>query len=175
MKFTKRQPPASQSGSTGLFLKINDGESKIGVLAGELHEFFQFWNKATNKSELVAKDHPLAKARFRANFIVKEEGELRAKIFEFGMTVYDQLATLSEDYDLTKTALKISRRGLKTDTIWMITPAKDQPTAAQLKAIQAVNLNILEHREATQKPAGAQIAPVPDLTEYQYEGDDLPF
>lgn len=150
MKFEKRDIP-NGDGKGGLFLKFKDGESKVGVLRGEIYEFFQVWE--SGKSHVVDSEHPQAKSRFRLNFVTKEDGEMKVKIFEFGLTIYNQLADISDDYDLEQTAVKITRRGTGTDTVYMIIPAKDQPNASQLKAIQALPLNILEHKDQP-KPQG---------------------
>lgn len=148
MKFTKREIP-SGDGKGGLFLKFKDGESKVGVFRGELYEYFQVWENG--KSQVVSEEHPGAKSRFRLNFVTKEDGEMKVRIFEFGLTVYNMLADLSEEYDLEQTAVKITRRGVGTDTTYMVIPSKIQPTAVQLKEISSLPLNILEHKESAQK------------------------
>jgi hypothetical protein len=165
VKFQKREVPKSEGG--GLFLRLEDGESKVGVFRGEIYEFFQYWEG--NKSHVVTADHPKAKSRFRLNFVTKEEGVMQARIFEFPTIIYNQLAELSEEYDLEKTAVKITRRGVGIDTVYMIIPAKDQPSPAQLKAIQAIDLAMLEHKEHPQaKPKN--YAPGADD-----DGSDIPF
>lgn len=148
MKFTKREIPKGENG--GMFMRMKDGENRVGVFRGEIHEFFQVWE--SGKSLVVSPDHPGAKSRFRLNFVSKEDGELKAKIFEFGLMVYNQLAEISEDYDLEKTAVKITRRGTGTDTTYIIIPAKEQPNTDQLKGIGNVALNILEHKQSA-KPS----------------------
>lgn len=145
MKFQKRDIP---EGKGGLFLKFKDGESKVGVFRGEIFEFFQLWENG--KSKVVGDDTPGAKSRFRLNFITKEDGEMKARIFEFGLTVYNMLAEISGDYDLEKTAVKITRRGTGTDTTYIIIPSKEQPNASQMKVIESIDLNILEHKEKPQ-------------------------
>ena len=134
MKFRKREI-ATGDGKGGAFLKFKDGESKVGVFRGEVFEFYNVWEGG--KSHVVDADHPQAKSRFRLNFITKEDGELKAKTFEFGLMIYNMLADLSEEYDLEQTAVKITRRGTGTDTVYMIIPSKGQPAENQLKAIQA--------------------------------------
>lgn len=146
MKFQKREVP---EGKGGLFLKFKDGESKVGVFKGEIYEFFQLWENG--KSKVVNDDTPGAKSRFRLNFLTKEDGEMKPRIFEFGLTVYNMLAEISEDYDLEKTAVKITRRGTGTDTTYIIIPSKDQPNANQLKIIDSIDLNILEHKDQPKK------------------------
>lgn len=167
MKFEKRDIPKGD-GNGGVFLRFQDGESKIGVFRGEIHEFFQYWEG--NKSQVVSADHPKAKSRFRLNFVTKEDGVMKAFIFDFPTTVYNSLAELAEEYDLEKTAVKITRRGIGKDTLYMIIPAKDQPTPPQLKAIQALDLNILEHKDT-------QPAKVKNHTPGADDNDDgdLPF
>ena len=167
MKFEKRDMPAGD-GKGGTFLKFKDGESKVGVLRGEIYEFYQVWEG--NKSHVVDSDHPQAKSRFRLNFVTKEDGELKVKIFEFGLTIYNQLAELSEEYDLEQTAVKITRRGTGTDTVYMIIPAKDQPNASQLKAIQALPLNILEHKDQPKAQANPSAVMGNGM-----EDDEVPF
>lgn len=143
MNFTKREQSDS---SGGLFLKLKDGVPQTGVFRGELYEFCQKWEGG--KSHLANPDDPGAKTRFRANFITKEDGELKAKIFEFGFMVYNQLADIATEYDINKTALKISRRGVGMETEYTVIPAKDQPSEAALKTIGAIDLNVLEHKNA---------------------------
>ena len=113
-------------------------------------EFYQRWDNG--RSQMVEQGTPESKSRFRLNFVTKEDGELKCKVFEFGLMIYNQLAALSEDYDLEKTAIKITRRGTGTDTEYTVFPAKDQPTASQWKSIEAIELNVLEHKDANGKP-----------------------
>jgi hypothetical protein len=80
------------------------------------------------------------------------------------------LATLSEDYDLEKTAVKITRRGTGTDTVYIILPAKDQPTPVQLKNIEAMDLNALEFKPVASHKELKNYAPGSDD-----DGGDLPF
>lgn len=169
MKLTKREMP-SGDGQGGLFLKFKDGESKVGVPRGEVYEFKQKW--ANNKSQVVGADDPEGKSRFRINFVLKEGDELKAKIFEFGLTVYNQLAEIAEDYDITQTALKITRRGLGTDTIYMVTPVppKQQPVGKVLAAIEAIPMNILEH-----KPSVASVTNSMSSAESFDEDSEIPF
>lgn len=148
MKFTKRDISSGNGG--GSFIKFKDGESKVGVLRGDIFEFHQRWDNG--RSSIVEAGTPEAKSRFRLNFVTKEDGVLACKVFEFGLMIYNQLAALSEDYDLEKTAIKITRRGTGTDTEYTVFPAKDQPTASQWKAIEAIELIVLEHKDASGKP-----------------------
>lgn len=172
MKFTRRETLGSGQGD--LFLKFKDGESKVGILRGEVYEFYQVW--ANGKSSLVDKDAAGAKPRFRLNFLTKEAGEqtMAAKIFEFGIPVYSQLADINEEYDLSQTTVKITRKGIGLDTVYSILPLlKQTPTAAQLKTIAAIPLKILDH-----KPTQGAEAPMP---EHEFPGgvdedlDEPPF
>jgi hypothetical protein len=146
MKFTKRDMPERDDRGPGIFLKFKDGESKTGVCRGEVYEFFQVWENG--KSQVVARDHADAKSRFRLNFVILEDGKFVPKIFEFGIVVYNLLAEISEEYDLEKTKVKITRRGTGTDTVYMVLPLLKEPISAKtMKEIEAVPLNILEHKE----------------------------
>lgn len=166
MKFEKRDIPKGD-GTGGLFLRFKDGDSKVGVFRGEIYELFQKWENG--KAHLVEQSDPEAKSRFRLNFVTKEDGEMRVKIFEFGLTIYNQLAEISEDYDVDKTALKITRRGTGTDTVYILIPAKEQPTPAQMKSITALPLNILNHKDAPAK------APVKNHAPGAGDESDIPF
>lgn len=151
MKFIKRDLPPKSNDGPSLLMKFKDGESKTGVLRGEVYEFHQYWENG--KSHIVGKDDPRAKSRFRLNFVTKEDGGLKSKIFEFGINVYNQLAGIAEDYEMDKTAIKITRHGTGTDTIYVIIPAKEQPSVAGLKQISEVPLNILNHKESSKDSA----------------------
>jgi hypothetical protein len=162
MKFPKREIPKGD-GNGGVFLKLKDGESKVGVLRGEIFEFFQVWEGG--KSRVVEPDAPGAKSRFRVNFVTKEGSDYKAKILDFGLIVYGQLAEIAEEWDIDKTGIKISRRGSGTDTVYVITPSKDQPNAQAMKAISAVDLNILEPKPQAEEPKVKNYAPGADDTE----------
>lgn len=161
MKFTKREMPSGNGNGGGLFLKFKDGESKNGVLRGEVYEYHQKWDGG--KSHVVTAADPEGKSRFRLNFIVQEDGKLQAKIFEFGLTVYNQLADIAEEYDLDKIKVKITRRGTGTDTTWMVLPLLKEPLSPKVfKEIEAVNLNILEHKDAPPQKSVKNFAPGAD-------------
>lgn len=147
MKITRREVG---EGTGGLFLKMKDGESRIGVLRGEIYEFYQVWENG--KPRVVSPGDPEGKSRFRLNFVTKEDGDLKVKIFEFGVTINNQLYDLIKEYDdLESNAVKITRHGSGTDTTYNVIRAKDQPTAEQWKKIEAMPLNILEHKNSPPK------------------------
>jgi hypothetical protein len=150
MRFPKRE--VSDSQGSGLFFRLKDGESKKGVLRGELYEFFQVWQNG--KSVLVKPTAPGAKSRFRANIVVfdDESGEFKALILEMSQTMCNQLADLAEEYDLTQTKIKITRRGTGTDTVYNIMPLFKEPLGpAAMKLIQSIPLQILEHKTPPQE------------------------
>jgi hypothetical protein len=151
MKFRNIETPTGGGQSGGLFVKIKEGAPVSGVLRGEIYEFKQVWENG--KSKVVSDDHPDGKTKFRANFIVNEDGKFQAKILEFGVMLYQQFATIADDYDIETTSIKITRTGQGTDTTYQATPLppKSQPTPANLKAMEALTLNILEHKDAPVK------------------------
>lgn len=153
MRFTKREIQSSGEGSK-LFLRLKDGETVTGVLKGEVFEYFIKWENG--RSQIVAAGEPGGKSRFRVNFVTPEGTALVAKIWEFGLTVYNQLAELSEEYDLDKTKIKVTRRGTGTDTIYMVIPLLKEPLKpAQLKAIEAVECQVLEPKQRPEPPPPA--------------------
>lgn len=141
MKFPKRD--VSDTG--GLYFKLKDGESKTGVLRGEIFEFGVTWQN--KKSTVVPKGTEGSKTRYKINIVVHEDNKFQAKVWEFSQTVCNQLANLAEEYDMTVTKIKISRKGSDLDTEYMIIATKEQPGAGHLKAIEQVPLNILENKE----------------------------
>lgn len=144
MKFTKRE--VVQSEGSSLFLKLKDGDSITGIFRGENHEFHVKWENG--KSHLTNEHDQEGKPRFRLNFITKEDKRLVAKIWEFSVVVYNQLADLNEEYPLETTKVKITRRGSGTDTVYSILPLLKEPlTPAQIKEIESVSLNMLEHKQ----------------------------
>ncbi len=145
----------SENSGGGLFFKLEDGDSLTGVCRGEIFEFCIVWEN--NRSRVVEKDDEGAKARFRLNIVVNEGGRFVAKIWEFGLTIYNQLADIAEEYDISKTKLKITRRGTGTDTIYMILPLLKEPLQPKdLKSIEAVSMQILEHREKQNQNNGPE-------------------
>lgn len=145
MKFTKRDlKKGSGGGASALFLKFEDGETKTGVCRGEIYEFYQKWDGG--RSHLVSPTDPEGKSRFRVNLVVQDGGKFIPMIFEFGLTVYNQLADIHEECSLPETKIKITRRGKGMETEWSILPVMKEPLSEkQLKEIAAVPLNILEH------------------------------
>lgn len=165
MNIPKREIPNGNGAGGDLFLKLKDGESKIGVCRGELYEFFQVWENG--RSRIAEPDEKGAKSRFRLNFVSYENGKFVARIWEFGLTVYNQLAEINEEYPLEKTKLKVTRKGTGTDTVYMILPMLKEPISPKaLKDLDGVALNALAHPEAKEKPG---------TFESEMEHDDLPF
>lgn len=165
MKFTKKDIGSDSGG--GNFLKLKDGESIKGVCRGEVYEFKIIWE--SGKSKVVGNNDLNGKHRYRCNFVISESGKFVAKIWEFGITINNMLADLSEEYDLTETKIKISRVGTGKETQYTIMPlAKDLISSKDLTEIDQISLNVLEHK---QKPQD-------DMQRYASEVDEdepLPF
>lgn len=141
MKFTKREPK-SDGNKPNLFLQLKNGESATGVLRGEIYEFFIKW--VNGKSEQVRANDPEGKSRFKVNIVVNEEGKFVAKIWEFSFFVYNDLANIASEYDITKTKIKITRNGSGTETRYLILPLLKEPLGPKaMEQIEAVKLNIL--------------------------------
>lgn len=150
MKFNKRDIPKSDGSGGNMFMRLKDGESVTGVCRGEVYEFFIIWEN--NRSRIVKQSEDGAKSRFRLNLVVHEDGKFIAKIWEFGLTIYNQLSDISDEYNLEETKLKISRRGVGTDTVYMILPLLKEPISPKtLKEISAVHMLILEHKPTVPK------------------------
>lgn len=144
MQLPKRHIPTKGDGKVGRWLHLKDGESAKGVFRGEAYEFFIKWDGG--KSSEVTSGTPGASSRFRLNFVTKIEGKYTAVTWEFGITVYNQLADLNELYPLETSVVVVSRQGAtKDDTRYTILPVPGaQLHGEQLKQIESVELNILQ-------------------------------
>lgn len=150
MKFTKRELPKHEGNGSSNYLKLSDGQSSVGTPRGDVYEYWQKWPKGGQK-EIFNEPVPGSQSRFKLNFVTKDEsGKVVAKVWEFGLTVYNQLAEISENFDMEKTVLKITRRGSGTDTQWIIIPLGP---VANLKAIESVPLQILNGAQASAAPS----------------------
>lgn len=147
MKFTKKTD--SNYGPGGeKFLKVKSGESVKGVFMGEIYEYHIRWENG--KSVIVGPDEPGARSRYELNFVMPTEGKLVAKVFGFSQTVYNLLAEIHKEYDLSKTKVKLSRSGEGLETEWSILPLvsdKDKLTPELLAKIEAIPLNILDNKK----------------------------
>ena len=146
MRFQKRDDPSEGGGK---FLKLKDGQYTTGVLRGEIYEFYSKWDNG--KSHLTDPLDPEGRVRFRANLVVREEKSFQAKIWEFPLAIYNNLAALQEAYDdLENIKIRIIRNGTGTDTTYTILPMLKEPISqADLLEIKTTPLNILEHKDAS--------------------------
>jgi hypothetical protein len=139
------------TGNGGIFLKLKEGESAKAILRGNPIVFYKKWEN--NKYIECERADEGAKFKFKVNALVNEDGVYKAKIFENGPTFYNALKALSEDYDLEKTVVKISRKGSGLDTEYSVLPLPVQLNNEQLKMLDAVELNPLDPQ--SKKPAAA--------------------
>ncbi len=131
MKFTKLE-----STGGGNFLKLADGESVVGIPAGEIHSFKQEW--VNGKANVVNEPNPAKHNRFEMNFIVKgEDGKPVAKVWGYGVTIYSTLAEFAAEMNIISTKIKVTRKGTGTDTTYVLIPLGKVETAPEVK------LNIL--------------------------------
>ncbi len=176
MKFTKTSTQSQKTGFGDSYLKLKDGESVIGVFRGsEPYAFYMKWE--AGKSHEVAPDEPGAKVRFRVNFVCQDNGKYVAKVWEMAQITYNKLADIaSSGWDVEKTFIKVTRKGMLTDTEYFLTPLKEPPNPQTMKVIEAVVLNILDGKQAEKKVenftpkfgGGPDEAPWPDT-------DEVPF
>jgi hypothetical protein len=150
-------------------LSLKDGESKVGVFRGEPFQFYQHWvNGRTFPCSLKSPagcEHCKAgnkgSWKFRINFIVLEEGQFVAKVFDGGGKLYDQIVALGKEYDLSTYKMKISRTGTtKDNTVWSAMPAKDGAIPpSELALIEKVQLTKLDDVEADAPAAATDSVP----------------
>jgi hypothetical protein len=128
----------------GNFIRLDDGDSVTGILAGEVRTFYSLF--VDGKSEEVPEDTPKAKFRFRVNIVVKEEdGTLVPKLFEQGANVYRAFKELAQDYDLEQTLVKIKRTGSKmSDTKYSVLPLPTKIAPETFEKLAVIQLLPLE-------------------------------
>jgi hypothetical protein len=156
MKF-KNQDELPEGGGSKNFLKLKDKESVQGIFRGDLHEFFVLWENG--KSREVDAGFPGGKFRFRVNLVIKEGPSYVAKIFEQGLTVYNQLRELHEEYELDKIVVKITRNGTGTDTTYSVLPLLKQAISKEtFKFLDSMELLPLEQQKREGAEASADSA-----------------
>lgn len=143
MKFTKR---ATAGGGDNLFLKFKDGDKKTIVLRGEVFEFRTKWQNG--KSVVVPDSDHEGRSRFRVNAVIFEENKYVAKIWEYGISINNQLVDIQDAIpQIDRIKLRVSRSGsTKDNTQYNVIPLAHEPLSAkQLQEIESVNLNLLSH------------------------------
>lgn len=145
MKFQERPKSEQKHDGPTLYLRLKDGESVNIIPRGEIHEFYSVFG---TRGE-VTSSTPNAKLRFKVNVIVNEGGTLKAKILEFGPTVYEQLAEINRVCDVTRTKIRFSRKGSgKSDTMYILMPVVNEPISPKVQAtIDAIALNVLDGKK----------------------------
>lgn len=143
MKFIKLREHQKSSGGGNLYVKIGDGESLTVVPRGEIFGFRVNWDGG--KAVEIPEANPANFNRFKMNVIVSDNGVYSARIWEFGIVIYNQLAAYSEEMDLTKTKIKVSRKGLSKATEWLLIPL-GPVKSTEIVNIESVKLNILGSR-----------------------------
>lgn len=138
----------SESGATS-FLKIADGESVSGVFVGDIYEFYTKW--VNGKSLVTNAEDPDGKIRFRCNFITAEHTSAApvVKIWEFPLMIYNQLKEINEEYPLEETKVKVTRKGLGTNTEYTIMPlvgGKNSLKPEQVAILKQIPLLKLEKK-----------------------------
>lgn len=151
MKFKKPEPRSTSSSSGGdLYLTLKDGESINLIPRGEVYEFYSVFGV---KGEVDPTTQG-ARARFKINAIVVENGEMKAKVLEFGKQIYNQLYELSQICEVTETKLRLSRSGsTKDNTEYTLLPVIKEPLSpATLKKLESIQLHILDKDRAQALP-----------------------
>lgn len=162
----------SGNAGNGSFLKIASGTSVTGVFRGEVFEFWQKWPNGGEKQVFFDEAKAMAanaKPRFKLNFVTKDDdGKLVAKVWEFGLGTYNELAEINAEYPLEETVIKITRKGEGKNTEYHLLPLVRQPlNKKQLNEIAAVELQKLE--PVAHEPAGEF------ASEMDEDTDEVPF
>jgi len=147
------------------YVRLKDGESIIGVLRGDIDEHYVKW--VNGKTHDTTADDKDAKIRYRVNIVVYEDGKFVAKVFGFGPMLYDHFFELQKEMDLEKTKLKISRKGVDTNTSYLPVPL-GLVDEKNLKAIAEVELNALGPKKPDSPPPGEFESEMPDFSEIPF-------
>lgn len=151
MQFDHRNQTSGEGGENK-FLQIKDGESVTGIFRGEPYRHFIKWIEG--KSIDADENEREARPRFKLNFITNVDGALKALIWNFSQTVYNQLAEIHDEYPLESTKLKITRRGTGKETMYSILPLLKEPLSSkQLDDIAKVQLQVLGGEVLKPKPS----------------------
>lgn len=142
MKFDHKDQPGNDKSKDGIFIQIKDGDAINLVFRGEIYSFYSVFGVKGEASP----DDEGARQRFRANAIVWAGDTFKAKILEFGKSIYGQMEEISKVCEITETKCRLSRKGsTKDNTEYTLLPViKDPLTAVQLDAISRIPLNILD-------------------------------
>lgn len=140
MKFKSGLSVPNGNGSKN-FLKLKPSESVYGIFMGDPYEFYSLWENGRGKD--VPEGTAGSSFRFRINFVVKDGAVYVPKIFENGVTVYNQLKELHEEYALDTIVVKITRNGSGKETSYSIIPANQKLTKETLAHLKTLQLNEL--------------------------------
>lgn len=144
MKLQKIDLPASTGNGGGKFLKIEIGHSVVGVFRGEPHIFYQKWPRNGTK-ETSDLPKPGFDPRFKVNFVVFEDGKFTSKIFEYGVSVNNQMAAINDSCDIDQIKCSISRVATGKGSNYMVLPVLKEPLSAKaLAEIEKVLLHDLD-------------------------------
>lgn len=166
MKFGQR--PKEKS----VFLKLKDGESAVGVFRGELHEFYS--RKDGQKNVPCNPDDLGAKFRFKINFVINDNGQYVAKIWEQGAKMHETLEQFNNDYPLENTIVKISRKGDKLETTYTILPNPKGHLVSPIMEDALSKVQLHDLRKGTVPEDGANYGPAPEDFGQGHPADDLP-
>jgi hypothetical protein len=140
-------------------LKLNDGQSVLGIFRGMPERFYQHWKggrsiicQGPEKCSLCRSKDPddqKASGRFRINVLIQENGQWVAKVFENGRDVFNALKAINEDCPLERIRVRISRNGTGKNTQYSIMPlVKDAMVDEALnKVLMGVTLVDISLRE----------------------------
>lgn len=151
MKFDK---PENAEHRDSVYLSLKDGQAVTFIPRGEVYSFYSIFGIKGPVTPL----HPDARKRYKLNVIVNENGQLKAKILEFGKSISDQFYELSQICNLSETKLRFSRKGSgKSDTVYVLLPVMNEPPLSKevLAKIADIDLNILD-KEAKRLPPSSE-------------------
>lgn len=153
------------------FVSLKDGQSVVGIFAGDPIFFRQVWKQGEEKRILPMTASEGAR-RFRMNFLVKKNGEWSPMILENGPMLYSQIEEENSMRPLEHSVVKLSRKGSGLDTRWDLRFVQEVPEDARgdLAKIKLLDLDPHAGRKEENPPAHGDNDAQSVMTE-----DDIPF
>lgn len=146
MKFPEMHMSEGNGEGGSKYAKHDDKGMLVGVFRGDPVVYAVHW---ANKRSSVCGEFKCAacdagdraKPRFSVNIAVEEGGVWVSKIYEGGVSVYQQLKALADEgYNLETTRIKVVKTGTGLDTAYSVLPSAKALSDQEKKLIANVPL-----------------------------------
>lgn len=158
MAWKRMETSEGTSYGQGAYIKVDPGQSIIGVIIGEPLTYKNHYKlgRCKETADCPHCKHPdkeMARpsSRFDANFVTLENGVWVCKVLSSGKTLFNNIVAISEECDLGTWKVKLTKTGDKKNP-WNIMPMmKGEITPAEAAAIAKVDLKVDAPKEESPK------------------------